>query len=284
VARGEIWSLFEVEATVADYMHMLTLELSGQSYNKTAHRSALLSLLNNRTASAVELKHQNISAVLRDLDCHWIVGYKPRGNYQRALAECVEQWISKHPEFDAASLAAADRPAVSPSGVDFSRLLVEPPRLAHQVSEPASAYRVEARAGIKRDYIAREARNSALGDAGERLALKYEDFRLRSAGKLHLAERIEHVSTTRGDGLGYDILSFELNGKERFVEVKTTAFAKETPFFASHNEVEFAREASEQFHLYRFFDFRKTPKLFSLRGDLHKHCTLTPANYLCRFQ
>jgi len=32
----------EVEATVADYLHMLLLELSGQTYSKTAHRQALL--------------------------------------------------------------------------------------------------------------------------------------------------------------------------------------------------------------------------------------------------
>ena len=36
------WSRIEVEATVADYFHMLVMELSGQSYNKTAHRRALL--------------------------------------------------------------------------------------------------------------------------------------------------------------------------------------------------------------------------------------------------
>ena len=98
-----------------------------------------------------------------------------------------------------------------------------------------------------------------------------------------MADRIEHVSATQGDGLGYDILSFDVDGKERYVEVKTTAFAKETPFFASRNEVEFAREASDQFHLYRLFDFRKTPKLFSLKGDISQYCSLDPFTYLCQF-
>ena len=32
------WTREEVEAIVADYLKMLTLELAGQSYNKTEHR------------------------------------------------------------------------------------------------------------------------------------------------------------------------------------------------------------------------------------------------------
>ena len=61
------WSREEVEATVADYLHMLTQELAGQSYNKTKHRHALAAKLNHRNDGAIERKHQNISAVLIDL-------------------------------------------------------------------------------------------------------------------------------------------------------------------------------------------------------------------------
>lgn len=283
MAKGEHWTDAEVAATVADYMRMLTLELSGQHYNKTVHRRALLQLLDGRSDAAVELKHQNISAVLRDLGCNWITGYKPRGNYQQALAKFVETWINGHPEFDRIALAAAEQPAVVPSAVDFSQIIVEAPRASLVAEKSNKPYVIPIRAAVKRDYVAREARNSALGEAGELLALEYEEFRLRSAGQKRLAERIEHVSSTQGDGLGYDILSFEVNGEERYVEVKTTAFAKETPFFASRNEVAFAREASDQFHLYRFFDFRKTPKLFSLQGDIGKYCILDPVTYLCQF-
>lgn len=77
MATGEHWSELEIQSIVADYMHMLTLELSGQSYNKTAFRRALLTKLSGRSEASIERKHQNISAVLRDLGCHWIPGYKP---------------------------------------------------------------------------------------------------------------------------------------------------------------------------------------------------------------
>ncbi|WP_141239702.1 hypothetical protein [Candidatus Dactylopiibacterium carminicum] len=151
MATGEDWTLFEVESTVADYMHMLTLELSGQKYNKTEHRRALLRQLDGRSEAAVELKHQNISAVLCDLDCHWISGYKPRGNYQRMLAESVEHWISSNPHFDVVSRAAAEQPAVIPSSVNFQRLVVDPPRMGIKIAEPGATYRIGTRSAVKRD-------------------------------------------------------------------------------------------------------------------------------------
>lgn len=54
------------------------------------------------------------------------------------------------------------------------------------------------RAPVKRDYLEREARNRSLGLAGELLVM---------------------------DGAGYDILSFDTDGRERFIEVKTRAAA-----------------------------------------------------------
>jgi len=74
------WSESEVEAAVADYFDMLRSELTGQKYNKTAHRRALMEQLNNRSDGSVELKHQNISAVLIEMGIPYIDGYKPRSS------------------------------------------------------------------------------------------------------------------------------------------------------------------------------------------------------------
>ncbi len=285
MVRGNDWSEGEIVATVADYMRMLTLELSGQKYNKTAHRRALLQHLDGRSEAAVERKHQNISAVLRDLDCLWIPGYKPNSHYQEALARFVEHWINSHPEFDRASRAAAEQPTFVPSNIDFNRFTVDAPSCSRseQIRDPNKQY-IPSRTAAKRDYIAREARNTELGLSGELLVLKYEEHRLRTAGKKQLANRIEHVSVTQGDGLGYDIFSFETNGKERLIEVKTTAFAKETPFYASRTEVAASSEHQEEFYLYRLFEFRKSPKLFTLRGAIASHCNMNPVSYLCHFR
>lgn len=77
---GEDWSEMEVEATVSDYFEMLCAEASGRPFNKSEHNQALRRLLSGRSKSSIELKHQNISAVLDSLGLPYINGYKPRGN------------------------------------------------------------------------------------------------------------------------------------------------------------------------------------------------------------
>ena len=47
----------------------------------------------------------------------------------------------------------------------------------------------------------------------------------------------------RGDGAGFDVLSFDLGGKERLIEVKTTNGAARTPFFMTRNEMAVADES-----------------------------------------
>jgi hypothetical protein len=75
------WSRLEVEAVVDDYLSMLASELAGTPYNKTAHRRALMPLLNARTEQSIEFKRANISAALLDAGFPYINGYKPRSNY-----------------------------------------------------------------------------------------------------------------------------------------------------------------------------------------------------------
>ncbi|EID8504747.1 hypothetical protein LCI27_006027, partial [Escherichia coli] len=72
---GEDWSEEEVLATVEDYFDMLRAEAAGEPYHKSEHNQALRQLLNGRSKSSVELKHQNISAVLDALGLPYINGY-----------------------------------------------------------------------------------------------------------------------------------------------------------------------------------------------------------------
>ena len=76
------WSREEVEAIVADYLHMLTMELAGQHFNKTQHRRWLQGKLNGRSDASIEFKHCNISAAMIDLGFPSIRGYQRRSNYQ----------------------------------------------------------------------------------------------------------------------------------------------------------------------------------------------------------
>ena len=282
MAADSDWAQFEVEATVADYLRMLVLELSGQAYNKSAHRRALQQRLSNRTEAAIELKHQNISSILRDLGFPWIPGYKPRGHFQALLRNVVEARLSQDKLIDDAALSAVNSPAVAPLLGDLGNVMVDAPRPATEVRESSSpAYLSPGHQ--KRDYLEREARNISLGKAGEEFVLGYEHFRLHTLGQKRLAEKIEHVSVSKGDGMGYDILSFEADGREKYIEVKTTAFGKETPFFVSRGEMQFARDNPDRFHLYRLFEFRKAPKLFDLPGAVETHCFVNPISFVCTF-
>jgi len=277
----EAWSREEVEAAVSDYLHMLTLELSGQAYNKSEHRRMLQTKLRSRSEASIERKHQNISAVLIDLGCPYISGYKPLSNYQAILFDVIQDRLAQDQLFDRSAISAAEQPAVMPL-VPEGDFVVEAPPLRTEVSEPRALYSASSK-GIQRDYLAREARNRSLGSAGEEFVIAYERSRLRTLGFPKLCDKVEQVSRTKGDGLGFDVLSFEPNGRERFIEVKTTAFGKETPFFISRNEAEFSAAFSEQFHLYRLFDFRKQPRMFDLSGRIHDKVRLDPVSYLARF-
>lgn len=281
--RGEVWSREEDEATVADYFNMLAAELAGQQYSKAEHRRRLQVVLNNRSEGAIEQKHMNISAVLREMNFPWIAGYKPLPNYQALLLNVVEERLKDGSVVDRAALAATEMPAVTPLMEDFSGVVEDPPHLALRAEQMPPRNREKRSPVLQRDYLSREARNSSLGFAGEEFVLGFEHWRLAVNGKGKLADRIEHVSKTKGDGLGYDILSYELNGQERLIEVKTTAFAKETPFFVTRTESDVSREEADSYHLLRVFEFRKSPKLFSLRGAIESHCYLDPVTYRATF-
>lgn len=278
---GEDWRRDEVELIVADYLQMLMLELAGQPYNKTAHRRLLRERLPGRSEGSIEFKHANISAVLLELGYPYIRGYQPRSNFQRSvLVDAVQAQLDRYRQLDMLALDAAERPAVGADTPDFSRVLTAAPQPELQVQERAPSY---LRPPVKRDYFAREAQNRSLGQAGELFALDFERWRLLQLGAGQLAERVRHVSVADGDGLGYDIHSFEADGRDRFVEVKTTGFGERTPFFVSANEARFARDHSEHFRLYRLFDFRAAPRMFELAGPIEQHCLLDAVTFRASF-
>jgi hypothetical protein len=257
---------------------MLGHELRAEPYNKREHNRRLQSVLRNRSAGAIEFKHANISAVLIELGFPYIDGYKPRANYQELLRDEVVARL----EGDTAVVhAAAEVVAAPASGTppvrDLEDILVLPPKRergkAAERRRPAPVPRRNV------NYLEREAKNVSLGHAGELFALEVEHRRLWERGHRELAERIEHVSRSQGDGLGYDILSFEETGRERLIEVKTTAFGDMTPFFTSRNEVRVSEERADRYHLYRVFDFRDNARLFILAGSLRLSCDLDPVEY-----
>jgi Domain of unknown function (DUF3883) len=280
MSTSESWSREEVEIAVADYLNMLSKELRGEAFNKAEHNRGLQQLLPKRTRGSVERKHQNISAVLLELGYPYIDGYKPLRNYQELLREAVEVRLVGATILDQAVASLVESPVVeAPIVADILAIKVEPPEIDR---DEAKAFNEEPRSrafSSPRNYLEIEARNRSLGRAGEQLVLRFEHERLWRARRKSLADRIEYVAESRGDQFGYDILSFEIDGRERLIEVKTTRFGPMTPFFASRNEVNVSQRHDADYQLYRLFRFSERPKLFTLSGSLTRTCRLDPVSF-----
>lgn len=275
------WSRLEVEATVADYVAMLEAELRGDPYSKAAHRRGLLPMLNDRSEGAIEYKHQNVSAVLIELGYRYIPGYKPAFNYQQLLLDVVEDRVATDETLAALVATDVERLPRTPDVANILATLVDPPP-PRQRSDRSYEQRRRPAARRSVDYLAIEARNSALGLDGERYVLNFERARLIHAGKPSLADGVEHTSVEEGDGAGYDIRSFEADGSDRFIEVKTTKGGIYTPLYLSRNELAVSHEMDVRYHLYRPFQFGESPRLFTKAGPLDRTLRLEATTYVGR--
>ena len=238
---------------------MLSAEAAGQHYSKTDHRKLLLPKLDpRRTPQAVEFKHANISAVMIELGLPYIRGYKPRGNYQAELETEIRRAL-EDPQMLAALRVA---PAAAPvSGLQRMDPPPPPPRK---------------HAGRRVDYGQLQEENHRRGALGEQLVVAFEQRHMRECGYPDLADRVRWVARDDGDGLGYDVLSFDVAGGERHIEVKTTALGAQTPFYISSAEVEFARGHPMSFALYRVYDVLDSPRFYVLEGDISQAVELIP--------
>ncbi|WP_375248230.1 DUF3883 domain-containing protein [Sphingomonas sp.] len=59
-----------------------------------------------------------------------------------------------------------------------------------------------------------------------------------------------------GDGAGYDILSFDTDGSDRLIEVKTTNGWERTPFHVTRNERAVAEARRSDWRLLRLWIWR----------------------------
>jgi len=170
---GQPWRDDELDAIVADYFAMLALELSRQRYVK-AHHSAVLMERLGRSHRSVEFKHLNISAVLDELGLPWIPGYLPKSNYQNAIFDAIDRYLSGHS--NGAELPEPTLVAPAPANVS---VFVDPPAPKDTDRLPIRLQRLVR----KFDPAARDNRNRSLGSAGEAFVLEVERKRLVDADR-----------------------------------------------------------------------------------------------------
>lgn len=268
---GTDWRGDELDTIVEDYFDMLGADLAGLPYVKSRHSAALMARI-GRTHGSVEYKHQNISAVLDKLGLPWISGYKPKRNYQNAIFDAIDRYLSRHPAV--LEPAAAVPPAVEPKDI-----FVTTPVLRQDKPVPEPLQRLVR----KFDPVERDHRNRSLGKAGEEFVFSLERQRLTEADRTDLARKVRWVAMEDGDGAGYDVLSFDFGGAERLLEVKTTNGSARTPFFLTRTEREVAADRPRDWRIYRVHLFAKGPRVFTLAPPLEKSVRLQTATWRASF-
>ena len=126
--------------------------------------------------------------------------------------------------------------------------------------------------GHKSDHEETEKEKRRIGYLGELLVLQHEQTSLLDKG---ISKVPIHKSITEGDGLGYDILSYNSKGEEIYIEVKTTKYDADTPFYITANELEKSKEVGNRFCLYRLYffdDMNNCAVYYDRSGDLTDLC------------
>lgn len=216
-----------------------------------------------------------------ELGLPYIEVYKPKGNFQALLADGVKEYLDANPGTleglaDAPLVNPENAPATEPS--TFDAVQEDPPDRIIAPSESVKPWITRNPRRI--DFAARDAANRRLSKLGEDWVVEVERHRLLTLGRDDLAKKVEWVAQTIGDGLGFDVLSFdELDDSERLIEVKTTGLGKYFPFYVTVNELRCSEDVEQQFYLYRIFDFSRALRLFVLRGSLRVTCRLDAVQY-----
>lgn len=135
---------------------------------------------------------------------------------------------------------------------------------------------------LKINYEKEARKLRKLGDRGEKIVFEIEKKQLIEAGKIELAEKVERVSL-KSDAIGYDILSFETDGTERYIEVKaTTSKVGNANFFLTINELNTAKKHIN-YYVYIVYDITSdNPKIWPIKNPFSpedKKIVLKPIKY-----
>lgn len=195
-----------------------------------------------------------------------------------AIVECNNPIISTQAEDNSPELAPLDN-LIAAEAKDTFLSLVDTPDMLLQRN--ASHQPNEEQTGRSQDYLKKAKNQMKLGLAGEYMVIEYEREQLKRYGIF--SKYVEHISREKGDSAGFDIKSYDENGNEKHIEVKTTTSGLNTPFYLSENEKNFSAKHANTYYLYRIYDFdpvKGEGKLYILDGNIEDRCKLSPTNYV----
>lgn len=118
---------------------------------------------------------------------------------------------------------------------------------------------------VQIDWEALHRDRAALGRLGEELALEAEKERLTLGGRPDLAEMVQLISDDHTKG--YDLHSFEDDGSDRLIEVKTVSENRSTVrFFTSQRQLDLAHSEVNHFYYLVRGARSKNPRIEAIRA------------------
>ncbi len=114
---------------------------------------------------------------------------------------------------------------------------------------------------------------SEIGDMGEQYVLNTEKEKLKNTIYIN---KIKHISKI-DNSAGYDILSYETDGTEIYIEVKTTDKKYDT-FYITQNELAKAnllKSIGKRYLIYRVYNILTSPT-YTVIADITKEFELEP--------
>ena len=113
------------------------------------------------------------------------------------------------------------------------------------------------------NYSEQQAISQKIGDRGEELVLRNEIEKIKQWGLPdEILSKVRRVSL-ESDDYGFDILSFDKDGNERYLEVKTTKTnGKNFSFILTRNEFEHAKTYGSRYSFVIVFDILCNPRIW----------------------
>lgn len=127
-------------------------------------------------------------------------------------------------------------------------------------------------------------KNTELGRKGEDIVVEYEKTRLIMEGREDLANKVFPTREIAGNAERFDVLSYDKDENEKYIEVKTTKGGLNNIFHISENEVEFSERYQDKYYLYRVYNFNTkamSADLKIIKGAINRE-KLQATNYTCR--
>ena len=142
------------------------------------------------------------------------------------------------------------------------------------IQETAAASVVDSFRNIMRQARSDDFSPQEIGGYGENIIIEHERNRLSNNGRGNLRNKVKKIPDHLG--VGYDIISAELDEMHRYVEVKTTISKKPfilKQFHLTTNEWVAAEGHGEQYFVYRLMLSEAEIKLFIIQDPVRKYKT-----------